>query len=107
MINAVPPAAIFIIGAFLIPLLRGNLKTVYLLLLPVLGFINLLNIPYGSHWSFNFLDYTITFLRVDRLSLVFAYIFHIPLHLLGSYGCHCNILLYKLQSTPPLVGFLP
>src|SRR4030043_18977 len=77
MISAVPPAAIFIIGAFLIPLLRGNLKSVYLLLLPVLGFINLLNIPHGSHWSFNFLDYTITFLRVDRLSLVFAYIFHI------------------------------
>ena len=77
MINAVPPAAIFIIGAFLIPLLRGNLKSVYLLLLPVLGFINLLNIPPGLHWSFNFLDYTITFLRVDRLSLVFAYIFHL------------------------------
>ncbi|MEW6067162.1 MAG: Na(+)/H(+) antiporter subunit D [Nitrospirota bacterium] len=77
MINAVPPAAIFIIGAFLIPLLRGNLKSVYLLLLPVLGFINLLNIPHGMHWSFNFMDYTITFLRVDRLSLVFAYIFHI------------------------------
>src|SRR4030043_233977 len=77
MISAVPPAAIFIIGAFLIPLLRGNLKSVYFLLLPVLGFINLLNIPHGSHWSFNFLDYTITFLRVDRLSLVFAYIFHI------------------------------
>ena len=77
MINAVPPAAIFIIGAFLIPLFRGKLKSVYLLILPVLGFVNLLNIPQGAHWSFNFLDYTITFLRVDRLSLLFAYIFHL------------------------------
>lgn len=88
MINAVPPAAIFIIGAFLIPLFRGKLKSAFLLTLPVLGFINLLNIPHGMYWSFHFLDYTITFLRVDRLSLMFAYIFHIISFLSILYALH-------------------
>lgn len=88
MISAVPPAAIFIIGAFLIPLFRGKLKSSFLLTLPVLGFINLLNIPHGMHWNFHFLDYTITFLRVDRLSLIFAYIFHIISFISILYALH-------------------
>jgi multicomponent Na+:H+ antiporter subunit D len=88
MINAVPPAAIFIIGAFLIPLFRGRLKSAFLLALPVIGFINLLSIPHGMHWNFHFLDYTITFLRVDRLSLVFAYIFHIVSFISILYALH-------------------
>lgn len=77
MINAVPPAAIFIIGALLIPLFRGRLKSIYLLLLPVLGFINLLNIPEGAHWAVGFLDYNLILGKVDRLSLVFGYIYHL------------------------------
>lgn len=77
MINPVPPAAIFIIGAFLIPLLRGRLKSVYLLLLPIVSFINLINIPEGTHWVVRFLDYELVFGKVDRLSLVFGYIYHL------------------------------
>lgn len=75
MINTVPPAAIFIIGAFFIPLLRGRLKSVYLLLLPLIGFMNLLNIQEGVYWTVRFLDYNLIFGRIDKLSTVFGYIF--------------------------------
>jgi multicomponent Na+:H+ antiporter subunit D len=88
MISALPPAAIFLIGAFFIPLFRGKMKSAFLLTLPVLGFMNLLSIPEGSFWSFHFLDYTITLLRVDRLSLVFAYVFHIISFLAILYALH-------------------
>ena len=75
MVNIVPPAAIFIIGAFLIPLLKGRLKSAYMLLLPIAAFTNILNIPEGMHWPVRFLDYELIFGRVDRLSMIFGYIF--------------------------------
>ena len=77
MISTVPPASIFIIGALLIPLLKGRLQSAYLLLLPVLGFLNLINIPLGTHWAVSFLDFQLVFGEVDRLSRVFGIIFHI------------------------------
>lgn len=88
MIKPVPPAAIFITGAFLIPILKGRLKSAYLLLLPVLGFINLINIPEGVHWTVGFLDYELVLGKVDRLSMVFAYIFHIMSFISILYALH-------------------
>ncbi len=64
MTNWIPPAAIFIFGACIIPFLTGKAKQVYLLLLPVLAFINLLNMPEGTDWVFNFLGYEVIFGKV-------------------------------------------
>lgn len=77
MSNAFPPALIFIVGALLIPLFKGRLRSVYLVALPILGFINLVNIPLGTHWTANFLDFQLVFGEVDRLSRIFGIIFHI------------------------------
>jgi len=77
MINTIPPPAIFILGALLIPFLKGRIKSAYMLLLPVLVFITLLKMPEGNYWIINFLDYKLIFGRVDRLSMVFGYIFTI------------------------------
>jgi multicomponent Na+:H+ antiporter subunit D len=86
MINVIPPALIFIVGAFLVPLFRGKVRSVYLLLLPVISFINLIYIPQGTHGTINFLDHQIIFGNIDRLSLVFGYIFHIVAFLTILYG---------------------
>ena len=88
MINTVPPAAIFIIGALFIPFFKGKLKSVYLLLLPIVGFINLINIPEGSHWVIRFLDYQLVFGKVDRLSLFFGYIYHLISLIAILYSIH-------------------
>jgi len=77
MNNYFPPALIFIIGALFIPLLKGKVKSAFMLLLPVLSFIILVNIPEGKYWVFNLLDYDLILGRVDRLSQVFGYIFTI------------------------------
>ncbi|MDY6792023.1 MAG: Na(+)/H(+) antiporter subunit D [Thermodesulfobacteriota bacterium] len=77
MINSIPPAAIFIIGALFIPILKGKIKSAYMLLLPVLAFYILVSIPEGKHWVVRLLDYDLIFGRIDRLSLVFGYIFSI------------------------------
>ncbi len=75
MINSVPPAAIFIIGAFFIPILKGKIKSAFMLFLPFLSFFILINTPEGNHWVFSLLDYNLIFGRIDRLSRVFCYIF--------------------------------
>ena len=75
MIKPLPPAAIFIIGALLIPLLKGKSRSAYMLMLPVLGFIDLIIMPEGKYWIVRFLEYDLIFGRVDKLSMVFGYIF--------------------------------
>jgi multicomponent Na+:H+ antiporter subunit D len=75
MIKAVPPAAIFMVGAFFIPFLKGKLKSCYMVFLPVLTFINLLYMPKGKYWIIKFLNYDLIFGRVDALSMAFGYIF--------------------------------
>ena len=75
MTGSSPPSLILIFGSLLIPLLKGKLKSVYMLLLPVIAFTAIYNLPEGSYWQVNLLDYVLTFGRIDKLSLVFGYIF--------------------------------
>jgi len=75
MINSIPPAAVFIIGALFIPILKGKIKSAFMLLLPVIAFYILVTIHEGNHWVVRLLDYDLIFGRIDRLSLVFGYIF--------------------------------
>jgi len=77
MNSLIPPAAIFIVGALFVPLMRGRLKSAFMLVLPVLAFATLVNMPEGKYWIVNFLDYDLIFGRVDKLSMVFGYIFTI------------------------------
>jgi len=46
-----------------------------MLFLPILGFMNLLHVTVGTHWVVPFLNYSIIFGRIDKLSMVFGYIF--------------------------------
>jgi multicomponent Na+:H+ antiporter subunit D len=77
MTSLIPPSAILIIGALFVPFIRGRLKPAYMLLLPAFVFITLLNMPEGTYWVVKVLDYSLIFGRVDRLSMVFGYIFTI------------------------------
>ena len=75
MIKAIPPALIFILGAMLIPFLRGKVKQIYMLMIPVVAFLDILYLTPGTSWVYNFLGYDLIFCKVDKLSLVVGYIF--------------------------------
>ncbi|MBU0673841.1 MAG: Na(+)/H(+) antiporter subunit D [Proteobacteria bacterium] len=77
MTNAIPPAAVFIIGGLLIPLFKGKARALWMLFLPVAGFVLLLYTPVDTVLDCKFLDMELTLFRADRLSLLFGYIFHI------------------------------
>jgi len=72
-----PPGLLLILGAILVPLLPQIVRNAYMLALPVIGFWGLLMLPEGVHFAFDMFGYTLAPVRVDGLSLVFGYIFHI------------------------------
>ena len=88
MIDSVPPALIFIMGGLLVPLLKGKWKSAYLLFLPVVGILNLISIPEGTHWVVRFLEYDLVFGKIDRLSFLFGYIFHLIGFIALLYALH-------------------
>jgi multicomponent Na+:H+ antiporter subunit D len=71
----IPPGLIFIAAAFLIPFLRGRVRDVYLLAIPIISFLNLLQMEHGRFFIYRFLNYELVFARVDSLSMVFGYVF--------------------------------
>ena len=77
MIGSYPPALTMLLGAVLVPLLRGRVRQVYLLLLPVLSLVQLLGLDGGESWQVTVFTYRLTLVRIDDLSLLFGYIFHI------------------------------
>ena len=80
--------AILIIGAVLVPFLKGGIKQVYLLLLSALAFAAIVSSSHGTHGVVHILNQELVFGRVDRLSLVFGYIFGIMSFIGFTYGLH-------------------
>ncbi|MDH3526563.1 MAG: Na(+)/H(+) antiporter subunit D [Gammaproteobacteria bacterium] len=93
-----PPFVPFFIGALIAGITRGRLRAVVLLAIPVLGGVHLLNIDAGVVWQMQFLDYTLTPYRVDRLSLLFGYLFHIATFLGVLYALHVRDTLQQVSA---------
>lgn len=69
------PGVFLILGALAIPFLRAAHKKAYLIALPVLSLGICIFLPYGNYGLFHILGQTLTFMRVDKLSLLFSYVF--------------------------------
>ena len=93
-----PPFVPFFLGALVAGTTRGWLRAVVLLAIPVLGGIHLLHIDSGVIWQMQFLDYTLTPYRVDRLSLLFGYLFHIATFLGVLYALHVRDTLQQVSA---------
>lgn len=71
----VHPALVLILGAMLLPLLRGTARNSAVLGVPILALVALWLLPEGKLWQVQWLDYTLAPLVVDKLSRLFATIF--------------------------------
>ena len=88
MIEALPPGLVLIFGALLIPLLPKRWQPGVTLVLPVLGFAQVLMLEPGISHQLRLFNYELMVVRVDRLSLVFGYIFHLAAFLSAIYALH-------------------
>ncbi|WP_428274563.1 Na(+)/H(+) antiporter subunit D [Candidatus Palauibacter sp.] len=77
MIGSLPPAAVMILGALFVPLLRGRARTGWVLLLPVGSLAALLALGEGEFGQVSIFSYELTLVRIDGLSRIFGWLFHI------------------------------
>ncbi len=69
------PGLVLIVGALLLPLLRGTLRSVAVVALPLLVLALVWQVPDGPAWQLRYLDHTLTPLQGDKLSRLFAALF--------------------------------
>lgn len=82
------PSILFIAGAFLIPFLKGKVQKTYLILVPAAAFVLVATVSPGTYGVFNFLGHDVIFGKIDRLSLVFSYVFTIMAFIGMVYSIH-------------------
>lgn len=86
--NSVIPFLPLMVGAFAAILLRGWLRNTVMLIAPIVGAINLMGLEHGVFWSLEFMGYTLEPVRVDKLSMMFGYLFHLASLIAIIYALH-------------------
>lgn len=84
----IPPFVPFFVAALLATVTRGWLRSIILLMAPLLGGLHLMTVTEGIYWQTTFLGYELTPYKVDSLSLVFGYAFHIAAFSATLYALH-------------------
>ncbi|MBI3804595.1 MAG: Na(+)/H(+) antiporter subunit D [Nitrospirae bacterium] len=88
MIEWIHPTALFFLAAVLLLFVKGKAKQAILLGAPALGFLSLLIVSEGNHGTMSFMGQQLIFGRVDRLSLVFGYVFTLITFIGMVYALH-------------------
>jgi multicomponent Na+:H+ antiporter subunit D len=84
------PGILLIVGAWIVPLLQGPAKRAAMLILPAAALIDCLLMQPGMYGVTGFLGQELVFGRVDRLSLIFSYVFSIMAFAGMVYALHVN-----------------
>ena len=84
----VHPGLLLIVGAWVLPLLKGQVKRAAMLILPAAALIDCLLMTPGTYGVTRFLGQDLVFGRADRLSLVFSYVFSLMAFLGMVYALH-------------------
>lgn len=93
------PGLILIVGGLLLPVLRPRMRGAVTLLLPVLTFLYLLLLPNGEHGQMQLFELPLVTVRVDRLSLLFGYVFSLAALLGAIYALHERDLVQQVSGS--------
>ena len=94
----IPPFLPFFIGALIAAVSRGTLRNVFMVATPIFSALHLWMVPEGVHLQFAFLDYQLIPYRVDKLSLMFGYVFHIAAFIAIIYSLHVRDTLQQVAA---------
>ena len=94
----IPPFVPFFIGALIALFTRGTLRGAIMVCVPIVSALHLWMIPEGIHLQFAFLDYQLTPFKVDKLSLMFGYVFHIAALIAIIYSLHVRDTLQQVSA---------
>lgn len=83
-----PPFLPLLIGSLAAIFLRGHLRSAIMLIAPIWGALQLAGMEHGIYWAFDFMGYQLEPVRVDKLSLMFGYLFHLAALIAVIYSLH-------------------
>ncbi len=86
--GSVAPFLIFFAAAAIVAVTSGRLRSMVLLATPIVGAANLYLMPADMSVQVPLLDFTLELVRLDRLSLLFGYLFHLAAFLGVVYALH-------------------
>lgn len=86
--TSLPPFLIFFVGAAIVALTAGKVRSAVLLAVPLVGALNLVGLSDGPGHEVALLDYVLTPVRVDRLSFLFGLLFHLAAFLAVVFSLH-------------------
>ncbi len=90
MLIDLPPFVFFFAAALVVALVRGLPRYLLLVAIPIVSGLNLIGAEAGIHLQTQIFDLTLTPFRVDRLSLLFGYLFHLAAFLGIIYSLHLS-----------------
>lgn len=85
ILGQLSPGLFLFAGALLLPFLPGRVRAAWMLALPVIAFLLVLGLSHGSWGAVTIFDMPLVTLRVDGLSLAFAFVFLIALLIAAIY----------------------
>jgi len=100
MTASLPPFAVFFAGALLVALAPVRLQKVLLLLIPVVAGLQLAGLTEGHVLAIQMIGFELVPYRVDRLSLLFGYIFTLAAFISALFSLHLRD---RLQHVSGLV----
>jgi len=83
-----PPFLPLLIGSIAALVLRGHLRSAIMLLAPIWGALQLAGLEPGIYWAMDFMGYQLEPVRVDKLSMMFGYLFHLAAFIAVVYALH-------------------
>jgi multicomponent Na+:H+ antiporter subunit D len=98
MLWGIPPGMLLMVGALLVPVLPGTWRKAYMTILPLAGLWALVGADSGTFYTFIFFTYEIVPVRIDALSLIFGYIFHIAAALSVVYAWHNDDIVEQMSG---------
>ncbi len=93
-----PPFLPFLVAALLAAVTRGRLRSALMLATPIAGALALTGIGSGELLQIQVLGYTLTPVRVDELSLMFGYLFHLGAFIAVLYALHTDDTLQHVMA---------
>lgn len=83
-----PPFLPLLLGSIAALFLRGHTRSVVMVLTPIWGALQLLALEPGLYWTMDFMGYQLEPVRVDKLSMMFGYLFHLAALIGVIYALH-------------------
>lgn len=83
-----PPFLPLLLASIAALFLRGHLRSAVMLLAPIWGALQLAGLEHGIYWTMEFMGYQLEPVHVDKLSIMFGYLFHLAAFIAVVYALH-------------------